>query len=200
MHSVHDLMNELRRAQAAAAEYANKVADLNTVIANITEELEKYPTLSDRVAVEIGDDMVTFMTSEEMFSLTRDEIQILVELLGGAEEAEEAEEAEQAEVPDLPSDSSRAAVFSNKEDTHAFVDLLEAIAIAKMEGNSGWYYRVLDASTRRKTFVTEKTWQLRQFLRRKAQLKNAQKLVVQIVQTQPNRPLMARTGVFGANA
>jgi DNA-directed RNA polymerase subunit F len=197
MHSVHELMNELRRAQAAAAEYANKVADLNTVIANITEELEKYPTLSDRVAVEISDDMVTFLTSEEMFSLTRDEIQILVELLGGAEESEQADEAE---VPDPPSDSSRAPSFSNKEDTHAFVDHLEAVAIEKMSGSVGWYYRVLDADTRRKTFSTQKTWQLRQFLRRKAQLKNAQKLVVQIVQTHPNRPLMARTGVFGVNA
>lgn len=195
MHSVHELMNELRRAQAAAAEYANKVADLNTVITNITEELEKYPTLSDRVAVEIGDDTVTFLTSEEMFSLTRDEIQILVELLGGAEEPEQAEETK---VQPAPSDSSRCPVFNNKEDTHAFVERLELEAPTLTDGD--FYYRVHDANTRRKIYSTPKIWQLRQFLRRKATRKNAQKVLVQIVQVRPNKVLKGHTCLFGANA
>jgi hypothetical protein len=190
VHRSQELMDELRRAKA-------EVVKLNTEIAKITQELEKFPPLSDRVAVDITEeDAVIFLTAGSEFTLTRDELQVLVEMLGGSpKEGEEEGEEEPADLlfswPDRVDDKEMATFVADK-----ITDL------AALHGDPGdWYYRVRRGTPLQTIFSDGKTWKFRQFLARKARNKMPQKLVIEVVSRaksgKPCQHVLTRTLWFG---
>ena len=124
--------------------------------------------------------------------ITRDELQVLIEMLGGQEEP--AAEKAIAQKPDLLS-------FNNTEDVDAFVEEARQAGVERVSKSSGLaYYRVRSTDPRKTIFSSTRIWKLRQFLRRKAQNKNSQKLLVEVLASGKGQILWNKTAVFGMNA
>jgi hypothetical protein len=169
-------MDHLRRAKHEVAQHADKVADLNSQIAKISQELEAFPSLSDDVAVDITGDAVIFLTAGSEFTLTRDELRVLVEMLEGSPKEEEGEGEEEP-----------AGLFlgwpvrvDDKEKATFVADKITDLAILRA-GHGEWYYRVRRGTPLQTIFSDGKTWKFRQFLSRKALNKMPQQLVIEVV-------------------
>lgn len=202
MHRSRKLMNELRRAELEMVEHESKVEALNTEIAKISQELEAFPSLSDYVVVDITADAVIFLTASSEFTLTRDELQVLVELLGGEPEEEDEEEEDEEdggeedggeeEWPDYINDKAMASLV---------VDAVTKKALL-YSSRENWYYRVRCGNPLKTVFSDGRTWKFRQFLARKAQNKNPQKLAIEVIgrarNGRPCQHVMTRTLWFGA--
>ena len=196
MHRSRQLMDELRRAKREVMKHESEIEVLNTQIAKVSQELEAFPTLSDQMAVEITENDVIFLTANSEFTLTLDELQVLVEMLDRTHFEKAGEKAVAKASADL------RCFCSSREAADSLADEVTESALNASPRGS-WYYRVRTGSPLRTVFSDDKTWKFRQILRRKAQNKNPQKLVIEVVirakNDNPCRILLTRTLHFGGS-